>query len=279
MTEQIVKRVSREIVKVTPKLAKVWLAESGLNRKLSFGHVLNLSVDMQNGLWKLNPNAAIIFGEDGKVYDGQHRLHAVVDSGVTVEMFVDRNVPMEVILTMDLNRNRTVSDIERMVIGDNHAAKKVAVAAVMVRIEWGKNMKIPRSLYTHIISALGPEHVDAICSLSRVKINAPTMAALIYARPVNALVVDELAEKLSKREVLPGVESSILRAMAPRPNTEPKLDIPMKVMRGIQVVLCGGKTDALPFSRIGYTWLQKERAKKGVPVRVVPEKIELKETE
>lgn len=73
------------IVKVSPSLAKEWLQTNTNNRKLSRPSVLRYAGDMLSGAWKLN-HQGIAFDEEGVLVDGQHRLHAVIESNMTVPM-------------------------------------------------------------------------------------------------------------------------------------------------------------------------------------------------
>ena len=50
--------------------------------------------DMVNGNWKLSPQG-IAFDESGTLFDGQHRLRAVVRAGLSVPMLVLRGFPVE----------------------------------------------------------------------------------------------------------------------------------------------------------------------------------------
>lgn len=76
-----------QTVMVTPEKAKEWLQRMGKNRKLSPIHVNNLAVAMKQGHWVLN-GQTISFSAEGKLLDGQHRLNAVIQSGMTVPMAI-----------------------------------------------------------------------------------------------------------------------------------------------------------------------------------------------
>lgn len=76
-----------QVVNVTPAMAKEWLSNNGKNRKVSAPHVRRLAVSMAGGHWVLN-GQTISFDDSGRLLDGQHRLTAVVESGVTVPMAV-----------------------------------------------------------------------------------------------------------------------------------------------------------------------------------------------
>lgn len=76
-----------QTVLVDPKKAELWLKKNTKNRKVSNRHVSQLANEMKEGKWLLN-GQAIAFSKDGVLLDGQHRLLAVIMSGVTVEMTV-----------------------------------------------------------------------------------------------------------------------------------------------------------------------------------------------
>lgn len=75
------------VTSVSPGLAKTWLKSNTYNRRLSKPHVKKLANEMINGRWVLN-GETISFDSNGTLLNGQHRLSAVIESGVTVEMVV-----------------------------------------------------------------------------------------------------------------------------------------------------------------------------------------------
>jgi hypothetical protein len=80
-----------EIMKVTPEIAGAWLKSNGKNRALSQRHVKNLAESIQKGLWVTN-GETICFDDEGRLLDGQHRLHAVVLADKPIEVAVARGV-------------------------------------------------------------------------------------------------------------------------------------------------------------------------------------------
>ena len=95
---------------ITPELAEIYLGKNSNNyRKISRQIVLAYAADMKTGNWKLN-GEAIKFNESGFLVDGQHRLNAVVRSGVSVPMLVIRGVEDDV-QTYDIGKGRSVAEI------------------------------------------------------------------------------------------------------------------------------------------------------------------------
>lgn len=79
--------MNSQIIKVNPSLAEEWLKTNTFNRLVSKGSVERYARDMASGNWRLN-HQGIAFDSEGVLVDGQHRLFAVIKSGVTVEMMV-----------------------------------------------------------------------------------------------------------------------------------------------------------------------------------------------
>lgn len=77
---------------VTPALAKQWLEKNTNNRNVNFAKVKKMAKDMREGHWDTT-HQGIAIATDGTLVDGQHRLMAVVESGVTVRMNVTFNAP------------------------------------------------------------------------------------------------------------------------------------------------------------------------------------------
>jgi len=113
---------------ITPKVATKYLNANTLNRPLKPGHVERLASDMKAGAWT-KCLAPIAFYEDGSLADGQHRLWAIVESGVTVRFRVVRELPKEAGVNIDTGIIRTVVDVARLQGVDSNANTQVAAVA------------------------------------------------------------------------------------------------------------------------------------------------------
>lgn len=98
-----------EVVEVTPTIAKEWLAKMPLNRPLSDFDVRKYARDMSRGRWHFT-GEPIKFDSDGNLIDGQHRLQAVILSGVTLRILVVRGLATESQHAMDSGRKRSAAD-------------------------------------------------------------------------------------------------------------------------------------------------------------------------
>ncbi len=94
---------------ITPKIALAMLGQNKKNRNLAKRTVTNYANQIKKGQWKLNGDA-IRFAEDGTLIDGQHRLSAIIEAETPVKMSVIRDLPKDVIKTLDIGRKRTNAD-------------------------------------------------------------------------------------------------------------------------------------------------------------------------
>lgn len=102
--------VTREVI--TPEKAGEMLKHNTKNyRIINRRLVLEYAKAMREGAWEEN-GEPIVFDEDGVLKNGQHRLLAVIASGVSVRMLVVRGVDRN-ILVYDEGRKRTPTDHAR----------------------------------------------------------------------------------------------------------------------------------------------------------------------
>lgn len=92
-------------VTVTPEMAINLLENNRNNRPLSHRKVEMMVNDIKSGKFELT-HQPIAISEDGKLIDGQHRLTAVCESGIPVDMFVAYNAPRST--KIDIGKPRDV---------------------------------------------------------------------------------------------------------------------------------------------------------------------------
>jgi hypothetical protein len=100
------KRLRFELVHVTPEVAERFLEKNHSNRKVRESVVDTYAKDMTEGRWE-QTHQGIAFDSDGNLMDGQHRLMAIVKSGVSLEMIVAHNVESRVNIDNHAKRNLT----------------------------------------------------------------------------------------------------------------------------------------------------------------------------
>jgi len=98
-------------VKITPTKALDLLEKfSNYQRPVKQKTVMRYAEDMKNNKWRSNNGTNIIFDSDGYLRDGQHRLWAVVESGLAIDFDIVRNVHPDDIRTIDIGNKRTGGD-------------------------------------------------------------------------------------------------------------------------------------------------------------------------
>lgn len=118
-----------DVVMINPEMAARYLKRNLNNRPLSIAWANELSRRIKRNEWKLN-GEAIKFSSDDYLLDGQHRLQAIIISGVSVPVLVIRGVDRLSFDTMDQGKSRGAADI--LAINGEKNASVVAAAAKIV---------------------------------------------------------------------------------------------------------------------------------------------------
>lgn len=140
------------VVTVTPELAKQWLKQNAHNnRNIRDSDVSKFARDMRNGNWKLT-HQGIAFNALGDLIDGQHRLWAVIESGVSVPMHVWTEVPEETVQLIDSGTARTASDSLGFLTEDHAYRHKIVISVFrhLIRMAYSYPQKYkftPTELY------------------------------------------------------------------------------------------------------------------------------------
>lgn len=95
---------------ISPEKAQEYLTRNKSNRPVNNGVVDFYAEQMKAGNWRLN-GQGISFFENGNLSDGQHRLLAIIKSGVSIRINVTRGVANDCFPTYDQGRNRNARDI------------------------------------------------------------------------------------------------------------------------------------------------------------------------
>ncbi len=119
-----------EVMYVTPAEAKRWLSTNIENNRIVRESKVDLYIsDMRGGRWR-NTGETIKFNPDGRLIDGQHRLQALVESGVAgVTMSIAFNVPDNALEVIDTGAGRRFADTLKM----QEAVNRFASAAIVRR--------------------------------------------------------------------------------------------------------------------------------------------------
>ena len=116
---------------ITPAIAQRWLDKNTHNRNVRPIRVKNYAADMASGAWEFNGDP-IRFSDEGTLLDGQHRLEAIVASGVAIRMVVIRGLAHQAQNTMDGAITRTFGDV--LALQGEHSVHSLASAVRSVRL-------------------------------------------------------------------------------------------------------------------------------------------------
>ncbi len=103
-----------QIINITPELAESLLQRNIQNRRVKDQQVSTYVAQMLAGIFQsLNGQTIGIAGSltTGNLLDGQHRLLAIVKSGVTLPFLVVTGLPETVVSTIDIGAKRTTGDL------------------------------------------------------------------------------------------------------------------------------------------------------------------------
>lgn len=102
--------VKAEFVVITPDVARAMQRANTHNRPIRAARVNAYARLMAAGLWH-NNGEAIKVAADGTILDGQHRVLAVIKSGVTITILLVTGLPRETQATMDGGAKRSTGDV------------------------------------------------------------------------------------------------------------------------------------------------------------------------
>lgn len=112
---------------VNPVVAQQYLDTQKENRALYESRVERYATAMRLNHWVENGDS-IRFNVRGELVDGQHRLRAIIVSGVTLRVLVVRGLPIEAQATIDSGKSRTLADFFKITGRTEYAALASAVS-------------------------------------------------------------------------------------------------------------------------------------------------------
>jgi hypothetical protein len=176
-------RISVETI--TPELALALLERNKNNRTIVIERVHGYARDMRDGVWHVN-NQGLGFGANGELYDGQHRLLAVVKANIAVPMIVVRDIGVQARGTIDMGRSRSVGDTLAMIDGEENGNRFAAWIRVIHELHGEDTRGLTMHLFRERIERYRPslrwfeENVVASRHYGR----AAILGALVFAHHV-----------------------------------------------------------------------------------------------
>ena len=189
-------KISYAAVLVTPDMAKRWLDDNNSNnRNIRKAKVAEYAADMVAGRWEFN-GETIQFDRGGMLLNGQHRLLAIVETGLSQTFLIVRGLDTSVQTTMDQGSRRTPQDQLQIngILTDSSVA-----AAIRVYITWtnGKLFgdQIRVKINTTEIVAWAEDNHELVCllqDLAWVKKAPNTTPSVALAIALRLSLIDEM---------------------------------------------------------------------------------------
>jgi hypothetical protein len=126
----VIVRVRTKVQKISPSRAAELLEANTSNRPLSRSTVRSFAEAMRRGEW-LVTHQGIAFDTLGVLVDGQHRLAAVIEADLPVEMTVFTDVEPGTFDVLDTGKKRNAADVLAI-----EGEKSTTLLAAMVRTVW-----------------------------------------------------------------------------------------------------------------------------------------------
>jgi hypothetical protein len=174
--------IKAHVESISPAIAAKILKDNTNNRNLSDKLVEHYASQMKKGRWQVNGEAIVIAG-NGVLMDGQHRLSAVIHSGVVVDMLVVRGVENKAMNTIDIGKGRSIADHLRM--QGHEGPLQIITAAVQICARFKGNV------YTESKMRLVP--LDVINYLERNRMLAKSAEWVSMHKEIQALVPASVA--------------------------------------------------------------------------------------
>src|SRR5262249_11991989 len=113
-----------------PEKAAQYLQRNTGNRPLSARTVREFAQAMRRGEWRIT-HQGIAFDTSGALVDGQHRLAAIIEADVPVQITVFTEVPEGAFDVLDTGKRRNGADVLAI-----EGEKSAVMLAAMVRTVW-----------------------------------------------------------------------------------------------------------------------------------------------
>ena len=152
---------------------------------------------MAAGRWAVNGEPIIIADDDG-LNDGQHRLHAVVAAGITIDAIVVRGVAADTFDTLGAARVRSAGDVIAL-CGGQHVNVAAAAARMALNFSLGRQLRFGATrkeitdywaAHPYVQTAAGIAHNH------RGHLSASALAAVIFLANERGFFDEQIADFL-----------------------------------------------------------------------------------
>jgi hypothetical protein len=138
-----------EVMTITPELAREWLDRGGTNRKITRRRIEAMAAAIERGEWQLT-GEAIKLDNEGRVRDGQNRLHAIIQAGIPVRSVVATGVSEDAFDVMDTGRSRNAADVLHIHGYPSQHALAAAARGLMFIERYGRVFPTQRDSHLYV---------------------------------------------------------------------------------------------------------------------------------
>lgn len=197
-------------VVVTQEQAKEWLKGNKLNRPIRKGYLHKLSEAMKRGEWSVTHQPIAL--SNGRLLDGQHRLMALVDSGLQkLQMSVAYDADPATFDVIDVGINRSASDIFRE---DRHIINPISYIGRLVYGRYTMHQLQPVYIRFHKQLREMMQNIDRNTRMMAAPIKAAAIAAVLDGESKE--YVYKLYQDMGKfnAKVLPNIAIAFLKQIS-----------------------------------------------------------------
>lgn len=185
--------VIAEIVTITPRDAAQWLKANQHNRPVVRSHVHFLAKELIAGQWQLN-GQPIVVSDGENILDGQHRLLAIIESGIEMRTLVIYGISQDAFKTIDTGKVRTSADALALYNPKDHHHKDVASA-----VRWLQRMEA--QFYGNVTKMSNTDVLEYVARYPSIQNAAEYVASLPKeGRPLSLACGTALCEFFSRRD-------------------------------------------------------------------------------
>src|SRR4051812_24843786 len=198
-----------EVVTVTPGLAALMLETNMGNRPFKAAqHALHVG-RLQRGDFKLT-HQGMAFAKTGVMNDGQHRLTAIMTSGIAASLQITFGAERDEFAVIDQMKGRGPGDV-LSILGEDHYNLRAAVARMLLQIKLRSRSPDQQLVVDYAIELRSDIMLDAMRMGMLLKgVCSPTSGAVAYywiiTRTKKPLLVEQFFSGLPHGENLNGVK-------------------------------------------------------------------------
>lgn len=201
--KEVKTELKTRVLLIGPEEAKALLVANTDNRKLRKGRVNYYARAMLNGEWHLT-HQGIAFSSSGNGIDLQHRLCAVIESGVTIPIMVTEGLSEHAFSAIDQHERRTAGDAL------NKDRSIVEEAKFFIYLVGGANSTNPTiaqigEMCAEIESA--SQYLSSVCGARRKLLSSAPLRCSAITLMIESPKIKDIAAKTYRDMVLRQTES------------------------------------------------------------------------